>query len=118
MMSTVRCLCKEAVQRSLGDTLGSESSVLVLVDPKEFPRTWQSLDLLKEAVGEAEYRQDRQQTAGAKGQTKSPTGEAHAVQFQSAVEGFCKVAHATLGDYHLDAKLFPHCHALRLQLHR
>ena len=90
---------EDAAQRSLADTLGSETSVLVVVDPKEFPRTWKSVDLLEEAIGEAEYRELRSTS-----QTQ---------HLKTAADDFRKIARVTLGDYHLDAKLFPHCLVLR-----
>ena len=92
-------MSEDAAQRSLADTLGSETSVLVVVDPKEFPRTWKSVDLLEEAIGEAEYRELRSTS-----QTQ---------HLKTAADDFRKIARVTLGDYHLDAKLFPHCLVLR-----
>ena len=40
----------------LQDTVGDEEAVLVVVDPQELPRTWASLDLLAEQIGEGTYR--------------------------------------------------------------
>ena len=40
----------------LQDTVGDEEAVLVVVDPQELPRTWASLDLLGEQIGEGAYR--------------------------------------------------------------
>ena len=39
----------------LQDTIGDEQAVLVVVDPQELPRTWASLDLLGEQIGEGTY---------------------------------------------------------------
>ena len=44
----------------LKDTIGAEEAVLVLVDPAELPRTWASLDLLSETIGEGTYRAEPQ----------------------------------------------------------
>ena len=40
----------------LGGTLGAETDVLVVVDPAELPRTYASVDILSEQVGDASYR--------------------------------------------------------------
>ena len=40
----------------LQDTIGDEEAVLVVVDPQELPRTWASVDLLAEQIGEGTYR--------------------------------------------------------------
>ena len=40
----------------LKDIIGAEEAVLVLVDPAELPRTWASLDLLSETIGDGTYR--------------------------------------------------------------
>ena len=41
----------------LQDTIGVEEAVLVVVvDPQELPRTWASVDLLGEQIGEGTYR--------------------------------------------------------------
>ena len=40
----------------LEDTIGDEEAVLVVVDPQELPRTWASLDLSGEQIGEGTYR--------------------------------------------------------------
>ena len=36
--------------------MGDEEAVLVVVDPQELPRTWASVDLLGEQIGEGTYR--------------------------------------------------------------
>ena len=41
-------------------TIGAEEAVLVLVDLAELPRTWASLDLLSEKIGEGTYRAEPQ----------------------------------------------------------
>ena len=41
---------------TLADTLGAETDVLVVVDPRELPRNYATVDLLAEQVGDACYR--------------------------------------------------------------
>ena len=102
---------QEVVETTLGETLGSESAVLVIVDPSEMPRNWKSVHLLSEAIGEAEYRvtaEDEQGTTlGGSGATLS-AGDAAALQ--TSAQRLRSAAKVTLGDYHLDAKLFPDKH--------
>ena len=40
----------------LRDTIGEEEVVFVVVDPQELPRTWASVDLLGERIGECTDR--------------------------------------------------------------
>ena len=98
---------RAAVEQTLGETLGDEDAALVIIDPKEMPRVWAQVwaaenigacvprpgggppgDAPEE--GEAELRADARTTASAR-----------EVQ---------ETSYVTLGDPHLDAKLFPHLH--------
>ena len=45
-----------AESTTLANILGSESCVLVVVDPVDLPKTWKTVDLLAEKIGEAQYR--------------------------------------------------------------
>ena len=47
---------ESAVAATLGETLGSEEAVLVVVDPAESPRNWATIDAFAEAIGDATYR--------------------------------------------------------------
>ena len=100
------------VETTLGETLGSESAVLVVVDPSEMPRNWKSVDVLAEAIGEAEYRvtaEDAQGAAVAGGPELTLPATA-AAALQTSAHHLRSVAKVTLGDYNLDAKLFPASH--------
>ena len=99
---------RAAVEASLEDTLGAEDTVLVMVDPTELPRSWASIDIFAESIGEAEYR-------------VTPAGDGHAATaatlraedargLRDAASALREQARITLGDRHLDAKLFPHLH--------
>ena len=105
------CRVQTVVETTLSETIGSESSVLVIVDPSEMPRNWKSVDILSEAIGEAEYRvtaEDAQGTiVGDSGKTLSACD---AAALQTSAQHLRKDAKVTLGDYNLDAKLFPDKH--------
>jgi len=80
------------------------------VDPSELPRAWTTVDVLAEQIGEAEYRV-------APDQGPSPMNPASTVLpsswergMQAASAELRSGARVTLGDKHLDAKLFPHLH--------
>ena len=45
-----------AVESTLGETLGAETDVLVVVDPVDLPRGFYSVDVLAEQIGDAAYR--------------------------------------------------------------
>ena len=102
---------QDVVETTLGETIGSESAVLVIVDPSEMPRNWKSVDVLAEAIGEAEYRvtvEDTQGTTVAGSETTLSASDA--AELQTSAQGLRRAAKVTLGDYHLDAKLFPDKH--------
>ena len=89
----------------LKDTIGAEEAVLVLVDPAELPRTWASLGLLSERIGERTYRAEPQGDGSAS--ELDPGWGADMSQAAAALRGAAKI---TLGDLHLDAKLHTHLH--------
>ena len=89
----------------LKDTIGAEEAVLVLVDLAELPRTWASLDLLSERIGEGTYRAEPQGDGSAS--ELDPGWGADMSQAATALRGAAKI---TLGDLHLDAKLHTHLH--------
>ena len=66
----------------LQDTIGDEEAVLVVVDPQELPRTWASVDLLGEQIGEGSYRAMPEEAA--LDQTVT-TAEQWGTQIQTAV---------------------------------
>ena len=84
----------------LQDTIGSEEAVLVVVDPSELPRTWASLDLLSEKIGEGTYRATPQGSGAAA--ELEPGWGSDMSEAATALRGATKI---TLGDLHLDAKL-------------
>ena len=45
-----------AVETTLGETLGAETDVLVVVDPVELPRGFYTVDVLAEQIADATYR--------------------------------------------------------------
>ena len=91
----------------LQDTAGDEEAVLVVVDPQELPRTWASLDQLGEQMGEGTYRATPDDAALEQSVTME---EQWRPQMTVVVSGVQQAARITLGDMHLDAKLFPHLH--------
>ena len=93
----------EAMQ--LQDTIGSEEAVLLVVDPSGLPRTLASLDLLSEKIVEGTYRATPQGTGAAA--ELEPGWGSDMSEAASALRGAAKI---TLGDLHLDAKLYTHLH--------
>ena len=94
-----------AIESTLGDTIGSEESVLVVVDPKELPKTLASLDLFADSIGSA--------TPRAPGETDRPPAERSHVttaEASDAVRGLQESVKVTLGDWRLGAKMFPRLH--------
>ena len=89
----------------LQDTIGDEEAVLVVVDPQELPRTWASVDLLGEQIGEGTYRAMPADVAPDQSVTM---GEDWGVQLKASVANLQQTASIKLGEVHLDAKLFPH----------
>lgn len=95
----------------LGSTLGSDATALVVVDPNEMFTTWKSIDPLTEPIGEAEHRITAESTQGADASNTTVTLNARDAQdLQQTAESYRNIAKVTLGDQHLDAKLFPHRH--------
>ena len=94
----------DVVETTLGETIGSESAVFVMVDPAEMPRNWKSVDLLSEQIGEEEYRITADGAVGADPGQLSAT-DAGSLQTSAATLG--RAAKVTLGDMHLNANLFP-----------
>jgi len=54
----------DALEMSLEETLGAEEAVLVIVDPADLPKSWGSIDLLAEGIGDAAYRVSPEVAAG------------------------------------------------------
>ena len=108
----------DAVATTLGETLGALESVLVIVDPDELPKAWSSVEALAMGIGEQQYRLE----VGGEGREQMfPGGSSGAVAagvlspresslIQKAAANVMSKAMVTLGDQHLDAKLFPHLH--------
>ena len=85
----------------------------MIVDPGELPRGFHSIDVLAEQVGDAVYRADVTTAAGETDAGAAVPGESDA---RMMPDGWGKAMQAaadrlrtkvTLGDPHLDAKLFP-----------
>ena len=99
------------VESTLQETLGSEDTVLVVIDPAELPRSWASVDVFGEAIGEAEYRISAVPADSGASETASVAlSSTDAQALQSTAKALRSQAKVTLGDPHLDAKLFPHLH--------
>jgi hypothetical protein len=105
---------ESAVATTIQQTLGSEESVLVVIDPGDLPRHWATVDALAEQIGDAEYRAqpvlgpDAQSPAGAVAPVALPPEWGTAMR--DAAAALRSETKVTLGDAHLDAKLFPHLH--------
>ena len=91
----------------LEDTIGDEEAVLVVVDPQELPRTWASVDILREQIGEGTYRVT---PAGEAPDQRSTMDEQWGPQISAVAADLQEAARVTLGDVHLDAKLYPQWH--------
>ena len=91
----------------LQDTIGDEEAVLVVVDPQELPRTWASVDLLSEQIGEGTYRAMPEDVSLDQSVTMD---EDWGVQLKASVANLQQTASIKMGEVHLDAKLFPHLH--------
>ena len=102
----------DVVETTLGETIGSESAVLVMVDPAEMPRNWKSVELLAEKIGEEEYRviAEERHADGTVDADQVLLSATDAVSLQTSAARLGRVAKVTLGDMHLDAKLFPDKH--------
>ena len=101
------------VERALQDTLGCEAEVLVVVDPADLPKSWATVDIFAEQIGDAHYRAEAARPRGARGAAASgetPLRLTWGVEMRKAAESLRSDAYITLGDNHLDAKLFPHLH--------
>ena len=118
---------QDAVESTIDSTLGSECAVLVVVDPVSLPKSWCSVDLFSEQIGDAEYRVSQRDVPKTTGKTDASEQETpptcmnlDAESLSLPSEWGCKMrdvssdlrrsARVTLGDMHLDAKLFPHLH--------
>ena len=76
--------------------MGDERDAFVMLDPGELPRSWAAIKSVTEkAVGDAQYR-------------AFPTELVSTVH--DTAQSLERTARITLGDDHLDAKLFPHLH--------
>ena len=87
--------------------------MLVVVGPQELPRTWASLDLLAEQIGEGTYRPTPEDAALEQNVTME---DQWGPQMTAAVSGMQQAARITLGDVHLDAKFFRICIRMGLVL--
>ena len=103
----------EGAGATLGDTLGAETDVLVVVDPAELPRTYATVDILAEQVGDASYRVSAAAASAQRGarsgdgdesSTRSNLPADWGAAMREAAAGMR--ARVTFGDPHLDAKLF------------
>ena len=116
-----------AAESTLGETLGAETDVLVVVDPVGLPRGFYSVDVLAEQIGDAVYRahtdeaparlpppsfrdvQDADVDSAHRGaEASSPPGGLPSTWGRDMQGAAARLrARVTLGDPHLDAKLFP-----------
>ena len=79
--------------------------MFVVVGPSELPRTWASLELLSEKIGEGTYRAEPQgEGAG------SALEHGWGAEMSEAASALRRAAKISLGDIHLDAKLYTHVH--------
>ena len=76
----------------LQDTIGDEEAVLVVVDPQELPRTWASVDLLGEQIGEGTYRAMPEDAASGQGVTME---EQWGTEMEAAAVGLLHSARIT-----------------------
>ena len=103
---------RAGVEQTLGETLGEEEAALVIIDPKEMPRTWAEVGAA-ENIGECVPRPEEPAPAEAPAEAGPGGGgdpERHAVRTAAASRAVQETSYVTLGDPHLDAKLFPHLH--------
>ena len=70
---------------TLGDTLGEDPDVLVVVDPGELPRSYATVDILREQVGSASYRVV---PTGAAGDSQASTSRARAGALLALPQGW------------------------------
>ena len=110
----------DAVATTLGETLGAEAAVLIIIDPGELPQSWASIEALAGIIGEEEYRLEVDVKEAAPLSAGSPD-DAYAASapilsatksslIQRAAAELRQKSMVTLGDCHLDAKLLPHLH--------
>ena len=92
--------------------MGEEGTVLVVVDPTELPRSWAAIqDLSEKLIGDAEYRVLPSETAAdAREAAPRHLPQAWASEVRDAAQVLQRTVRITLGDRHLDAKLFVHLH--------
>ena len=100
----------DALEMSLGETLGAEEAVLVIVDPADLPKSWGSIDLLAEGIGDAAYRVSPEVAAGTSAENADSMTAEQANALSYSADVFRRQAKVTYGDRHLDAKLFPAMH--------
>ena len=100
----------DALEMSLGETLGAEEAVLVIVDPTDLPKSWGSIDLLAEGIGDAAYRVSPEVAAGTSSENVVSMTAEQADALSYSADVFRRQAKVTYGDRHLDAKLFPAMH--------
>ncbi len=95
------------VESAIGTTLGEEQAVLVVVDPKELPRNYVSVDVLAEKIGDSTYRAHVEGSNSPEGhELPSDWGP----RMSAAADELRKSSKVTLGDAHLDAKAFVQWH--------
>ena len=63
--------------------MGAEEAVLVIVDPVDLPKTWGSIDLIAEGIGDAEYRVSPEVAAGTSSENADSltAGQANVILF-------------------------------------
>ena len=89
----------------LGDTMGSEQAVLVMIDPAEFPKNWTSVNVLANQLGDAQYRVQADANP-----ESIPLPTEWGSMMQCAAADLGNSCHVSFGDRHLDAKMFPALH--------
>ena len=103
----------DAVATTLGETLGAEAAVLVIIDPGELPQSWASIEALAGIIGEEEYRLEVDTPKAVSSVAESHDAVAAGATILSATESSIiqkaaaelrQKSMVTLGDCHLDAK--------------
>ena len=99
------------MEHPLGEMLGEEEVALVIIDPREMPRNWTEI-WAAENIGECFPRLGGDAGPGDQAETEEaaeeePESQTHATQTAAAAREVQETSYVTLGDPHLDAKLFP-----------
>ena len=97
--------CQQAFEETLGSTLGPDDPALVILDPGDFPKSWAIVDDFADAVGTMSVRVDNK-----KGDEERPLEATLCKDVTTTAQDLRSSNRVTLGDPHLDAKVFPHLH--------